>query len=110
MSKVMTGKLPRAKELAGEVFPEMVRDHIQDSPLAPPQKGALEQETRTLIYLAVALATGSKACIENMMNKAERQNITKDKILDVFKISLYAESTRLVANAEIVFEYLNKKR
>jgi alkylhydroperoxidase/carboxymuconolactone decarboxylase family protein YurZ len=72
----------------------------------PPQNVALEAQTRTLIYLGIALATGSKACIEAMMNKAKTQNISKDKILETFKIARYAEATRVLGNAEIVFEHL----
>jgi alkylhydroperoxidase/carboxymuconolactone decarboxylase family protein YurZ len=106
MSKAMDGKLPRAIELAGEVFPEMVAEHAHSSAFTMPPNGALEAETRTLIYLGVALATGSKACIEAMMNKAKTQNISKDKILETFKIARYAEATRVFGNAEIVFEHL----
>lgn len=106
MKGAMDGKLPRAIELAGEVFPEMVEEHAHSSAFALPQNGALEAETRTLIYLGIALATGSKSCIEAMMNKAKMQNIPKDKILEAFKIARYAEATRVVGNAEIVFEHL----
>ncbi len=106
MKGAMDGKLPRAIELAGEVFPELVEEHAHSSAFALPQNGALEAETRTLIYLGIALATGSKACIEAMMNKAKIQNISKDKILEAFKIARYAEATRVVGNAEIVFEHL----
>jgi alkylhydroperoxidase/carboxymuconolactone decarboxylase family protein YurZ len=109
MKGAMDGKLPRAIELAGEVFPEMVAEHAHSSAFALPQNGALDAETRTLIYLGVALATGSKACIEAMMNKAKMQNISKDKILETFKIARYAEATRVLGNAEIVFEHLKNK-
>jgi alkylhydroperoxidase/carboxymuconolactone decarboxylase family protein YurZ len=108
MKGAMDGKLPRAIELAGEVFPEMVAEHAHSSAFALPQDGALDAETRTLIYLGVALATGSKPCIEAMMNKAKMQNISKDKILETFKIARYAEATRVFGNAEIVFEHLKK--
>ena len=109
MKGAMDGKLPRAIELAGEVFPEMVAEHAHSSAFALPQNGALDAETRTLIYLGVALATGSKPCIEAMMNKAKMQNISKDKILETFKIARYAEATRVLGNAEIVFEHLKNK-
>lgn len=108
MKGAMDGKLPRAIELVGEVFPEMVAEHAHSSAFALPQNGALDAETRTLIYLGVALATGSRACIEAMMNKAKMQNIDKAKILETFKIARYAEATRVLGNAEIVFEHLKK--
>jgi alkylhydroperoxidase/carboxymuconolactone decarboxylase family protein YurZ len=106
MSGAMDGKLPKAIELAGKAMPEMVFEHAHSSAFAMPPNGALEAETRTLIYLGIALATGSKACIEAMMNKAKMQGIGKDKILETFKIARYAEATRVLGNAEIVFEKL----
>ncbi|NCT10186.1 MAG: carboxymuconolactone decarboxylase family protein [Flavobacteriia bacterium] len=91
-----------------KVFPEFVTEQARSSAFAIPQNGALDAETRTLIYLDVALATGSKACIEAMMNKAKMQQISKEKILETLKIARYAETTRVVGNAETVFEYLKK--
>ena len=106
MKGAMDGKLPKAIELAGEVFPEFVAEQARSSAFAMPENGALEAETRTLIYLGVALATGSKACIEAMMNKAKMQRISKEKILETLKIARYAEATRVIGNAEIVLEHL----
>ena len=106
MKGAMDGKLPKAIELAGEVFPEFVAEQARSSAFAMPQNGALEAETRTLIYLGLALATGSKACIEAMMNKAKMQQISKEKILETLKIARYAEATRVIGNAEIVLEHL----
>ena len=109
MKGAMDGKLPKAIELAGDVFPEFVAEQARSSAFAMPQNGALEAETRTLIYLGVALATGSKACIEAMMNKAKMQQISKEKILETVKIARYAEATRVIGNAEIVLEHLKDK-
>jgi alkylhydroperoxidase/carboxymuconolactone decarboxylase family protein YurZ len=107
MKGAMDGKLPKAIELAGEVFPEFVAEQARSSAFAmPPQNGALDAETRTLIYLGVALATGSNACIEAMMNKSKMQNIAKEKILETVKIARYAEATRVIGHAAIVFEHL----
>ena len=98
------GKLPKAIELAGDVFPDLVAEHFHSSAFAMPQNGALNTETRVLIYLAVALATDSKASIEAMMNKAKMQNISNEKILDAFKIARHAEATSVLGKAEILFE------
>ncbi len=108
MSQAMGGKLPKAIELAGEVMPELVFEHAHSSAFAQPGNGALDAEARTLIYLGVALATGSRACIEAMMNKAKVQNIPDEKILETFKIARFAEATRVVGNAEVVFDHLRK--
>ena len=106
MKGAMDGKLPKAIELAGDVFPEFVAEQARSSAFAMPENGALEAETRTLIYLGVALATGNKACAEAMMNKAKTQEISKEKILETLKVARFAEATRVFGNAEIVLEHL----
>lgn len=107
MSSNMDGKLPKAIELAGEIMPEMVFEQARSNGFAMPKEGgALDDETRTLIYLGVALATNSNACIEAMMNKAKTAGINKDKIMETVKIARFAEATRVIGNAEIVFKHL----
>lgn len=107
MSGSMDGKIPNAIKLAGEVMPEMVYEHARSNEFAmPKENGALEPETRTLMYLGIALATNSNACIEAMMNRAKVQNISKEKILETVKIARFAEATRVVGNSEIVFNHL----
>jgi alkylhydroperoxidase/carboxymuconolactone decarboxylase family protein YurZ len=94
MSKQMDGKLPRSAQLAAEVMPEMILEHAEDNGFAMPKEGgALDAETRTLIYLGIALATGSQACIDAMMNKAHVLNIPREKILEAYKIARFAEAT-----------------
>ena len=51
-----------------------------------PPEGALDDETRTLLYLASALAAGSAACIQAMANKAKMQGIPAAKILETVHI------------------------
>jgi len=107
MTQSMDGKLPKSIELAKEVFPEIIVEQALNSAYAMPQEnGALDAETRILIYLGIALATGSKTCIEAMMNKSKTLRINKDKILETFKIARYAESSRVLGNADLVFEQL----
>lgn len=106
MKDAMNGKLPKSIELAADVFPEMLAEHARSSAFALPQNGALEPEAKTLIYIGAALATGSMACIEAMINKADMQGVSKEKILETFKKARYAEATRIVGNAQIVFEQL----
>ena len=72
-------------------MPEMVFEHARNSAFAmPTEAGALDAQTRTLIYLGVALATGSKACVRTMMNKAHAEKIDRSKILKTFKIARFA--------------------
>ena len=106
MTASLNGSLPGSVRLAARAMPEMVLRHAQDSGFAMPKEdGALSDETRTLIYLGIALATGS-ACIEAMMNKAKVLNIDAAKILETFKIARFAEATRVFGNAEYLFAQL----
>jgi len=107
MKDAMANKLPNSIELASNIMPEMVFEQAKNSAFAmPKENGALPNETRTLIYLAVALATGSKQCIKAMTNKAKTQNISTEKLLETFKIARYAEATRVLGNAKILFKNL----
>jgi len=102
MSASLNGTVPVAAQLAGKVAPELLLRHVQDSGFAMPKDGtgALTEETRTLIYLGIALATGSHACIEAMTNKAQALGIEPAKLLETFKIARFAEATRVLGNAE----------
>jgi alkylhydroperoxidase/carboxymuconolactone decarboxylase family protein YurZ len=101
MTNSLNGQVPPSVRHAVTVMPEMVVRHAQDSAFAmPAEGGALTNETRTLIYLGIALATGSGACIEAMTNKAQGLGIESAKLLETFKIARFAEATRVLGNAE----------
>lgn len=111
MSASLNGTLPPSVRLAADVMPDLVLRHAQDGGYAMPKEGgALSDETRTLIYLGVALATGSHACIDAMMNKAQAQHIDATMILETVKIARFAEATRVFGNAEHVFAMLAAAR
>ena len=110
MSIQVGGHLPRMVELATTVMPEMVFKHAQDGGFAMPKEGgALPEETRTLMLLGIALATGSH-CVAGLMHKANVQNIEKAKILETVKIARFAEATRVFNNAAHVFAQLDAGR
>jgi len=108
MSASLNGTVPRAAQLASKIAPELLLRHVQDSGFAMPkdETGVLSEETRTLIYLGVALATGSRACVEAMTNKAHVLGIDSSKLLETFKIARFAEATRVLGNAEPLFAAL----
>jgi len=107
MSAQVGGHLPRMVELAATVIPELVFKHAQDGGFAMPKEGgALPEETRALILLGIALATGSH-CVEGLMHKAKAQNIEAAKILETVKIARFAEATRVFNNAEHILAQLD---
>jgi AhpD family alkylhydroperoxidase len=101
MTGTLNGHLPAAVQHAARVLPEMVVRQAQDSAFAMPKGGgALSEETRTLIYLGIALATGSRACVEAMTGKAHTLGIDPAKLLETFKVARFAEASRVLGNAE----------
>jgi AhpD family alkylhydroperoxidase len=111
MRASLNGTVPVAAQRAAKVAPELLLRHVQDSGFAMPKDGtgALPEETRTLIYLAVALATGSRACVEAMTNKAQALQIDSAKLLETFKIARFAEATRVLGNAEPLLASLEQR-
>src|SRR5487761_2550629 len=98
------GEVPPAIAKAGTADPSMVYEQARSSAFAmPPKEGALEPEMRTLIYLAVALATSNHACTLAMLNKARQQGIATSKLIEAFHIARYAMATQVVGNAEPLF-------
>jgi alkylhydroperoxidase/carboxymuconolactone decarboxylase family protein YurZ len=108
MRKAM-GTIPSAIEKATEVDEGLLYEHLRSRAYAMPAEGALNEETRTLIYLASALAAGSKACIQAMANKAKMQGIAPEKVLETVRIVRFALATKIIGDAEPVFESLQDR-
>ena len=103
MRKTM-GSIPSAIEKATSVDEGLLYEHLRSRAYAMPAEGALDDETRTLIYLAAALAASSKACIQAMANKAKMQGIAPDKVLETVKIVRLALATKVIGDGEPIFE------
>lgn len=108
MRKTM-GSVPSAIEKAVAVDEGLLYEHLRSRAYAMPNEGALDEETRTLIYLASALAASSQACIQAMANKAKMQDIAPEKVLETVRIVRLALATKVLGDAEPVFEALRKK-
>jgi alkylhydroperoxidase/carboxymuconolactone decarboxylase family protein YurZ len=107
MRKTM-GSIPLAIEKATSIDEGLLYEHLRSRGYAMPADGALDEETRTLIYLASALAASSKACIQAMANKAKTQGIAPEKVLETVRIVRFALATKIVGDAEPIFEALQK--
>lgn len=108
MMRKMMGSVPTAIEQAVKVDKGLLYEHLRSRGYAMPPEGALDEETRTLIYLASALAAGSQACIRAMANKAKMQNIPAAKVLETVRIVRLALATKVIGEAEPVFAALAK--
>ena len=104
------GEVPMAIVKAASSDPRMLMEQVRSSTFAMPgENPALDDQTRTLIYLAVALATSNSACTQAMINKARVQNIPSEKLLEAFHIARYAMATQVVGNAEVVFDLISER-
>jgi alkylhydroperoxidase/carboxymuconolactone decarboxylase family protein YurZ len=104
------GEIPAAIEQSLDADPAMLFEQARSSQFAmPPENGALDAETRTLVYLAVSLASSNEACTRAMLNKARIQEIPSAKLLEAFHIARFAQATQVVGNAEPLFEFVNER-
>ncbi len=106
MQKTM-GTIPEAIQKVAKVDESLLYEHLRSRSYAmPPEKPALDEETRTLIYLAAALAGSSHSCVEAMANKAKVQGIPAEKLLETLHIVRFALATRVIGDAEPLFNVL----
>lgn len=106
MMQKMMGAVPSAIEKAAKVDEGLLYEHLRSRQYAMPPEGALPEETRSLLYLASALAAGSAACIQAMAKKAKMQGIPAAKILETLHIVRFALATKVIGEAEPVFDAL----
>jgi alkylhydroperoxidase/carboxymuconolactone decarboxylase family protein YurZ len=103
------GEVPTAIEKSVNADPTLIFEHARSKQFAMPPQGALDDEARTLIYLAVALATSNHACTEVMVNKARNGGIASAKLLEAFHIARLAQATAVIGNAEGLFDLVNER-
>ncbi len=104
MMRQMMGAVPAAIQEAAAVDEALVYEHLRSRGFAMPgEKPALDEQTRTLIYLAAALAAPSHACIQAMANRAKVQSIPVEKLLETLHIVRFALATRVIGDAEPLF-------
>lgn len=102
------GEVPPTVEQLVRVDPEMIYEHLRSQAYAmPADSPALDDETRTLIYLAAALASSSHECVRATVAKATGQGISREKLLETVRIVRLAMATRVISDAEPVFEAID---
>lgn len=100
------GRVPAAIEKSTLVDDGLIQEHMRSRAYAMPEGGALDEQTRTLIYLAAALAGSSPACVRAMADKVVQQGIPNDKVLETMHIVRFAMATKVIGDAEPVFDVL----
>ncbi|GLR68629.1 hypothetical protein GCM10010909_33100 [Acidocella aquatica] len=100
------GRVPAAIEKSTIVDDGLIQEHMRSRMYAMPANGALNEETRTLVYLAAALAGSSPACVAAMADKVVQQGIPAAKVLETVHITRFAMATKIIGDAEPVFDAL----
>ena len=104
------GSVPVVIEKSLRADPTLLLEHARSKGYAmPPEGGALDEETRTLVYLAVALATSNHACTRVMVQKARSEGVASAKLLEASHIARLAQATAVIGNAEPVFDLVNER-
>jgi alkylhydroperoxidase/carboxymuconolactone decarboxylase family protein YurZ len=107
MMRQSMGAVPPAIEKSVSVDPTLILEHARSRAFAmPAQAAALDETTRTLIYLAAALAGSSPACVQAMAQKVVQQGIAPALVLEVVHIVRFAMATKIIGDAEPVFDAL----
>ena len=107
MMRTTMGVVPPAIEKSVAVDPGLILEHVRSRAYAMPQQApALDETTRTLIYLAAALAGSSPACVKAMANKIAQQRIEPAKVVETLHIVRLAMATKVIGDAEPVFDAL----
>lgn len=101
------GRVPSAIEKSVTADPVLIHEHMRSRAFAMPAEGVLDEETRTLIYLAAALAGSSHACVQAMADKIVQQGVAPAKVVETIRITRYAMATKIIGDAEPVFAALN---
>ncbi len=100
------GRVPAAIEKSTVVDDGLIQEHMRSRMYAMPEAGALDEQTRTLIYLAAVLAGSSTACVRAMADKVVQQGIPKAKVLETVHIVRFAMATKIIGDADPVFDAL----
>ncbi|MCL5769982.1 MAG: carboxymuconolactone decarboxylase [Planctomycetes bacterium] len=106
--KVM-GTIPTAVEKLSRVDSTMVYEHLRSRAYAmPDQVPALAEGTRTLIYMAAALAGPSPACVRAITEKARVQGILREAIMETVVPVRFAIATRIPGDVAPIFAALTQ--
>lgn len=107
MMRKNMGQVPAAIEKSVPVDPALIQEHMRSKAFAmPAEKPAFDEATRTLIYLAAALAGTSTACVKAMSNRIVQLGIPANQVIETVHIVRLAMATKIIGDAEPVFDAL----
>ncbi len=107
MMRKNMGSVPPAIEKSVPVDPAQIQEHMRSKGFAmSTENPAFDEATRTLIYLAAALAGTNAACVKAMSNRIVQLGIPAAKVIGIVHIVRLAMATKIIGDAEPVFDAL----
>jgi alkylhydroperoxidase/carboxymuconolactone decarboxylase family protein YurZ len=110
-TKMGAENIPAAMLFAKDVAPELIvqvamssKDSVGD------EASPLDEKTRTLIYMAAALATHDEECVKATLASALGLGVSKAELISVIKIVRHAANNGTLGAATAILEALAKKR
>jgi alkylhydroperoxidase/carboxymuconolactone decarboxylase family protein YurZ len=107
--RIGMGTVPSAIVKSVSADPGLIHEHMRSRAYAMPMPGALDEETRTLLYLAAALAGSSPACVRAMADRIRILKIAPEKVTETVHIVRFAMATKMIGDAEPVFDVLSDR-
>jgi alkylhydroperoxidase/carboxymuconolactone decarboxylase family protein YurZ len=111
MAKKLGGQenIPNAIRYAKVCAPELIY-HVAFSSKnsVGDENSPFDEKTRTLIFLAVALAMKDTECIKTQLNAALTLGATKEELIAIIKIVKHAAHSSVIGFAEPILESLSR--
>jgi alkylhydroperoxidase/carboxymuconolactone decarboxylase family protein YurZ len=111
MAKKLGGQenIPNAIRYAKVCAPELIY-HVAFSSKnsVADENSPFDEKTRTLIFLAAALAMKDPECIKTQLNAALTLGATKEELIALIKIVKHAAHSSVIGFAEPILEVLSK--
>jgi alkylhydroperoxidase/carboxymuconolactone decarboxylase family protein YurZ len=110
-AKMGMNNVPAAMLFAKDVAPELVLQVAMSSKESVgDEQSPLDEKTRTLIYLASALATHDDECVKATLASALSIGVNKAELISVIKIVRHAANNGAVGAATPILQALAMKR
>ncbi|GAB6077319.1 carboxymuconolactone decarboxylase family protein [Hydrogenobaculum acidophilum] len=102
--------IPDAILYARDVAPELIMDVAMSSKNSVGDDNSpFDPKTRTLIFLAAALAMKDEECIKTQTRAALGMGVTKEELLSVIKIVKHATNSGIIGAASPILKELAKE-
>lgn len=113
MSQKLGGEenIPDAIKYAKEIAPELIIDvALSSKNSVGDESSPFDPKTRTLIFLAAALAMKDEECVKTQVKAALNMGATKEELISVIKIVKHASNSGIIGAATPILKALSKNK